>query len=252
MHEAGFKTAFSKRTGVNIFVLILLAFMAAFILYQLYNVLGKQVGFRVEDKVAAPKTDEIELMTRSDKAAEGPRMPNLEILKARDVNFNEINFLEKAREAYEQVVLAFHKGDIDTVKDKLSETVFGVFSKAIKARTETSADTVSFVDTPKADIDVIDFKDDLAQIRVRFLSELAYESPLPPTTAAESPVEAAPAGDTAVPTVEPVTATSSTKKADVAKPVRTHKRTAEYWTFQKGLRTPGNAWLLTKVEAARA
>ncbi len=49
--------------------------------------------------------------------------------------------------------------------------------------------------------------------------------------------------------VEPVKAS---KKEVPAKPSKIYKRTAEYWTFQKGLRGQGGPWLLAKVEAAKA
>lgn len=214
--------------------LIIFAVVAVVILVQLYNVLGRKVGFRAEDKPVTAKGEEFDLIGKGDKQIENSRTPNLDMLKTRDANFNELNFLEKARETYEQIVVAFHKGELDTVKDKLSESVYGIFAKAIAERPAPN-DHLSFVDQPKADIDLIDFKDDIAQIRVRFLSELAYESltPLEPETGA-------------APSAVPPT----TK--DAAKPHKTHRRTAEFWTFQKGMRIPGSAWLLSKVEVAKA
>lgn len=234
--------------------LVIFAIVAVVILFQLYNVLGRKVGFRAEDKPVTAKGEEFDLMSKGDKPLESSRMPNLDMLKTRDANFNELNFLEKARETYEQIVVAFHKGEIDTVKDKLSETVYGSFAKAIAARPVPN-DHLSFVDTPKADIDVIDFKDDVAQIRVRFLSELAYEAPPveAPLVEAETAVEPTPESPVVSPveSAVPVTKTETTKK-DAHKPVKTFKRTAEFWTFQKGLRLPNSPWLLSKVEAAKA
>ncbi|EGF92006.1 tim44-like domain protein [Asticcacaulis biprosthecium C19] len=209
--------------------LIIFAIVAVVILFQLYNVLGRKVGFRAEDKPVTVKGDDFgDLSTKTDKLPEASRMPNLEMLKTRDANFNELNFLEKARESYEQVVIAFHKGELDAVKDKLSDTVYGIFAKALVGRAAPE-ETLSFVDQPKADIDHIDFKDEVAQIRVRFLSELVYEK-------TEAPAESA---------VPPT-------KADAPKVHRSHKRTAEYWTFQKGMKVANSPWLLTKVEAAKA
>jgi len=212
---------------VNVIALGIFAVVAVVILFQLYNVLGKKAGFRPEEKPVTARTDDLELAPRIDRPVEN-RMPNLEVLKTRDSNFNEINFLEKAREAYEQVVLAFHRGELAGVKDKLSERVYATFSTIIAGREKPPADTLSFVDTPKADIDLIDFQDDVAQIRVRFLSELQYEHPAEPAEDVAVPVTTAP------------------------KPVRSYKRTAEYWTFQKAMRNANSPWLLTKVEAAKA
>ncbi|HVZ30570.1 MAG TPA: Tim44/TimA family putative adaptor protein [Asticcacaulis sp.] len=233
-------------------VLALFAIVAFVILFQLYSVLGRKSGFRVEDKVLAQKPDDYDGAIKLERPAEGPKLPNLDLLKSRDSNFNEINFVEKARETYEQVVLAFHKGDLTPIRDRLASHVADSFSKAISARAAAPTDALSFVDTPKADLDVIDFKDDMAQIRVRFLSELVYEGVLPPEP--ETPleaVEAAPEAEAA-----PVKKTRSKKAAPepkaAAKPEKIYKRTAEYWTFQKAMRNPNTPWLLTRVEAAKA
>ena len=226
--------------------LVIFAVIAVVILFQLYNVLGRRVGFRAEEKPATPKPDGFELVAKPEKLVETPRIPNLDQLKSRDANFNEVNFVEKARETYEQVVLAYHKGDLDGIKDRLTPDVYKAFSGALADRQATTPETLSFVDTPKADIDIIDFREDAAQIRVRFLSELAYEAkpeaPAPKTLAEET------LADDVAPSAVPVT--PATKDAE--KPHKVYKRTAEDWTFQKGMRNQGNPWVLAKVEAAKA
>lgn len=204
--------------------LIILGAIAAFILFQLYNVLGRRVGFKPDEQPSQPQVaaDEavIESIPRIEKKPEAPRIPNLEQLKARDTSFNELNFIEKSREVYESVVIAFNKGEIEAVRDKLDPPVYQVFADAIAARdASTPPDTVSFVDTPKADFDAIDLNDDAAVVRVRFLSEIAYHK-----ADADTSVE----------------------------PVKAYRRTAEYWTFRKGLKSATQPWILTKVEAAKA
>lgn len=225
-------------------VLVILAIVAVVILFQLYNVLGRKAGFRVEDKAMGAKPEDFDTTTKLlERPADVARMPNLEVLKTRDINFNEINFLEKARETYEQVVLAFHKGELDAIKDRLSERVLSKFRQVISERAAPHTDTISFVDTPKADIDTVEFNDDAAQVRVRFLSELAYESPAvveEPVPVTDGPKEKL--ADASAP---------SAKKAE-PKSTKTYKRTAEFWTFQKGLRNQNSPWLLTRVEAAKA
>lgn len=203
--------------------LLILALIAVVVLFQLYNVLGRRVGFKAEDKPVVQKSDDSEgpfnRPGQEPKAQpERLRMPNLDALKARDAHFNEVNFVEKAREAYEQIVLAFNRGEIEGLKDRLSESVYGVFAKAIEARGEQKAMTVSFVEAPKTDLDQIELKDDRALVRVRFLSELLYEM-----------------ADT-----------------DGGEPKKAHRRTAEFWTFQKNLKSPTNPWILSRVEAAKA
>ncbi|OYW81339.1 MAG: preprotein translocase subunit Tim44 [Asticcacaulis sp. 32-58-5] len=211
--------------------LVIFAVIAVVVLFQLYNVLGRRVGFKVEDKPAPRVSEDSDGPVRVEKKPEAPKFPNLEALKARDPQFNEINFIEKARETYEGVVVAFTKGDVQPVKDRLADNVYNVFSKAVQNRDPSAPkETVSFVDAPKADMELIEFKDDFAQIRVRFLSELLYQTEAPkPSESALPETDATP--------------------IDVKK---THKRTAEYWTFQKNLKSGTNPWLLAKVEAAKA
>jgi predicted lipid-binding transport protein (Tim44 family) len=230
-----------REIAVNMIALVIFAVIAVVILFQLYNVLGRRVGFRPDEKPAAPKPEGFELVAKPEKPVEAPRIPNLDQLKSRDANFNEVNFVEKARETYEQVVMAYHKGEIDGIKDRLTPDVYRAFSGALSDR-PAAHDTLSFVDTPKADIDVIDFREDAAQIRVRFLSELAYEAK--PAPAEHSPVVVEAAED------QVSTAVPATKEPE--KPQKVYKRTAEYWTFQKGMRNQGNPWVLAKVEAAKA
>ena len=227
----------------NMVFLVILGVVAVVILFQLYNVLGRKAGFRVEDKAVSGKADDYDTATKMlERPSEVARTPNLEVLKTRDINFNEISFLEKARETYEQVVLAFHKGELDAIKDRLSERVFGRFKEAAGERA-AHTDTLSFVDPPKADIDAVEFTDDIAQVRVRFLSELAYES----AAVVEEPV---PVTDGPKEELTDAPAPAPAKKDD--KPARVYKRTAEFWTFQKVLRSQNSPWLLTRVEAARA
>lgn len=236
---------------MSIIAAIIFAIVAVIILFQLYSVLGRKSGFRVEDKVLAKPAEDFEGTLKLERPAETPRLPNLELLKSRDVNFNEINFLEKARETYEQVVLAFHKGELDGIKDRLAEKVYTRFAEAVAGRDGPQTRRLSFVDAPKADIDVIDCKDDTAQIRVRFLSELTYEEILP----AEIPEAAIAAADEAAePAAKPkkAAAAKTSKDEKEHKPEKEYRRTAEFWTFQKGMRNPSNPWLLTRVEAAKA
>lgn len=201
--------------------LLILALIAVVVLFQLYNVLGRRVGFKAEDKPVTQKPETGEATsgrtTAEVREPERPRIPNLDALKARDAHFNEINFVEKAREAYEQIVTAFNRGEIEGLKDRLTEAVYGTFARAVAARGDNKSIRVSFVEPPKTDLDQIDLNEDKALVRVRFLSELIYET--------------------------------GEGEAEVKK---THGRTAEFWTFQKNLKSASNPWILSRVEAAKA
>lgn len=210
-------------------MLVILGAMVAFILFQLYNVLGRRIGYRPDEVAAtAPEPVESEPVTlRLEARTDVIRPDKLESLKARDAQFNEFHFLEKALEVYEQVVLAFHKGELDPVRARLNPTVYDTFAAAIAARPKTEpAQSLRFVEVPKADFDTIDVRDDALSIRMRFLSELAYEAATTPET-------------------EGLDRPASQAET-------TFRRTAEYWTFEKTTKTPGASWILSKVEKALA
>ena len=209
-------------------MMLILGALAAFILFQLYNVLGRKVGFKSDDQPVSQNQETLEETTlRLEKKPEPAiKITNLDQLKVKDQAFNETTFLIKARETYEAVVRAFHDGNLEPVKDQLNTWVLQTFKDAIETRPSGPAQSVSFVEPPRADYDSIEVKDDVASIRMRFLSELAYETkPEPESEGLDRPASAA------------------------AKLLR---RTAEYWTFERSFKNNNQNWLLSKVEKAMA
>jgi predicted lipid-binding transport protein (Tim44 family) len=94
------------------FQIVIFAVIAAFVLFQLYNVLGKKVGRQ-------PQEDAKTLATPSPTAPEASKTPALDAallasiagLKARDPAFDPHRFLEGARQAYETIVRGYAAGD---------------------------------------------------------------------------------------------------------------------------------------------
>lgn len=197
--------------------MIFFGVIAAFLLFQLINMLGRRSGLQPEDRPVPAEGEGLTI--RIERVVEAPKNPSLELLKTRDQGFSETQFMEQAKDVYEKIVLAFHNGGLSAVKDKINPTVYNAFETAVAARTEPMP-KVSFVEAPRADIDNISMRDDLGQITVRFLSELKSETE------------------------------SDTKET---KPKETkHWRTAEFWTFEKSFRSNNAFWLLSKVKAAKA
>ncbi len=95
-----------------------------------------------------------------------------EIVK-NDPAFDPENFLNGARQAYEMIVTAFAEGNRRMLKDLLSPDVFDGFVGAIQDR-EGRGEQVdqSFVGIDKATILEADMKEGLANITVRFVSQL--------------------------------------------------------------------------------
>jgi membrane-bound lytic murein transglycosylase A len=100
--------------------IVIFAVIAAFVLFQLYNVLGKKVGRQPEDDARAQAAP-----TPSPTAEPVPGRPNvldavtlasIAGLKARDPGFDPLRFLEGARQAHETIVRAYATGDRDTLK----------------------------------------------------------------------------------------------------------------------------------------
>jgi predicted lipid-binding transport protein (Tim44 family) len=94
------------------------------------------------------------------------------ILKA-DPSFDPEHFVRGARQAYEMIVTAFAEGNRKTLKDLLSREVYEGFAAAIADR-ERRGEQVdqSFVGINKADILEAELEKGMAQITVRFVSQL--------------------------------------------------------------------------------
>jgi predicted lipid-binding transport protein (Tim44 family) len=195
--------------------LILFGLIALVVLYQLFNVLGRKVGFQADPESKADITDTPPLRSLSETLNEKPSIENLEALKSKESNFNEDIFLERCRDTYETVLSAFHKGDLNQVLNRLSPKVSESFQNAITQRSEGVKTEINFVEPPKADIHEINIEDKPIKIVVRFLAE-----------------------------IKEITFAEQT--------VSSHRRTAELWTFEKTNQDAPNDWVLIKVKAARA
>ncbi len=90
-----------------------------------------------------------------------------------DATFDPKHFVDGAKQAYEMIVTAFAEGNRKVLKDLLSKEVFEGFASAISDR-ESRAEQIdqSFVGINKADIVEAEVKGGLAQLTVKFLSQL--------------------------------------------------------------------------------
>lgn len=201
------------------FQLIILAVLAAVVLYQLYSVLGKRVGRQPEDMakvdVGAPNTEVALPPLPAVEADAG--LTGLAALRARDTSFDVGRFLQGAKAAYEMIVTAFAKGEREVLKRLLSEDVLAGFENAITTReTEGRTETIEFLQTPRADLEKVDVAADRARVSVRFLAELRTRSKGPEGEAVDD------------------------------------QRTAELWTFERNLKSRDPNWTLVHVDAAEA
>lgn len=203
------------------FSIVVFAVIAAFVLFQLYNVLGKKVGRQPQDDAKAPAPTGL-----AAAAADGaPRVSALDAaamaaiagLKARDPAFDPARFLDGARQAYETIVRGYASGDREALRPLLTPAVMSSFEAGMAAR-ESRAETeqVEFVHPPRADLELATAEGDRAVARVRFLAELRSRLTRGGTETVEE------------------------------------RRTAENWTFERTLGAADPNWVLARVEPATA
>ena len=198
--------------------ILILAVLAAAVLYQLYSVLGRRVGRQPEE---SPLPNGLPATADGDKRAmeADPRTPpsGLAAIRARDPSFDAGHFLDGARSAYEAIVRAFAAGDRPALQKLVAPHVLSSFEQVMAQREgEGRTQSVEFTTTPRADLDNLELAGDVARARVRFLAEIRMRSKGPEGEAVDD------------------------------------QRTAELWTFERKLANKDPNWTLTRVDAAEA
>lgn len=127
--------------------LLVLAGIAVFLILKLKSVLGTRDGFEkppLSSDQAKPKGRKgFEVIEGgpdrdiTDHVADGsPAAKALAAMKAAEPSFSVSEFLGGARSAYEMIVMAFEKGELDKIKNFLGSEVYETFAEAVKAREE--------------------------------------------------------------------------------------------------------------------
>jgi len=206
------------------FQIILFAVIAAVVLFQLYNVLGKKVGRQPEeDARARPRPPGGGDPASVPAAASGPALDAQTLaavagLKARDPNFDPARFMDGARQAHETIVRGYAEGDREALTPLLTPAVMTSFEAGMADReARGEQERVEFPHPPRADLELATVQGDKAVARVRFLSELRQ-----------------------------------TISAGTGEPRVEERRTAEIWTFERPLNASDPNWVLARVEPASA
>lgn len=126
--------------------LLVLAGIAVFLVIKLRSVLGTREGFEkpVVPTEATPRPRrDFEVIEGgpdrdiTDHVAEGsPAAQALAAMKGAEPSFAVGTFLSGARSAYEMILMAFDKGDLDSIRPFIGADVEHSFSEAIEARHE--------------------------------------------------------------------------------------------------------------------
>jgi predicted lipid-binding transport protein (Tim44 family) len=198
--------------------ILILAVLAAALLYQLYSVLGRRVGRQPEE---SPAPNGLPARGEDDQRAPDAdaRAPanGLAAIRARDPSFDAAHFLDGARSAYETIVRAFAAGDRPALQKLVAPNVLANFEAVMAQRDgEGRTQSVEFTSTTRADLDNLEVAGDAARARVRFLAELRSRSKGPEGEAVDD------------------------------------QRTAELWTFERKFTNKDPNWTLTRVDAAEA
>ena len=169
--------------------LIVLAGVAIFLILRLRNVLGTREGF---EKPALPVSADLKPAQSSRRglevidggpdaditdhvAAESPMAKALAAMKAAEPSFGVTDFLRGARGAYEMIIIAFDKGQMDTILPFLSRDVYDSFVRVVETReAQGHAIQSTFVGIRELSLTGAEYNRDTkdAEITVRFIGEL--------------------------------------------------------------------------------
>jgi len=199
--------------------LVILAAVAAVVLFQLYAVLGRRVGRQAEDLAQAQAVPAAREAPPAPPAGvtEPAALTGLAALRARDPSFDVGRFMQGARQAFQMVVKAFASGDRTTLRPLLAPEVMTAFESAMAEREQAGrSEQVEFLQEPRADLESLGVIGDLAKASVRFLAEFRSRSKGPEGEAVDD------------------------------------RRTAEVWTFQRNLTSRDPNWTLIHVDPAEA
>lgn len=169
----------------SVIQLLVLAAIAVFLILKLRSVLGTREGYEkplqadpvkplerrgFEVIEGGPDTDITDHVPEGSDSARA-----LAAMKQAEPSFSVNEFLGGARGAYEMILMAFEKGDVEPIRSFVSPEVYGVFHDAIEARKEQGLTVeANFVGLREIAVNDAMFERDtgVAEIAVRFLGEL--------------------------------------------------------------------------------
>lgn len=169
----------------SVIQLLVLAAIAIFLILRLKSVLGSREGF---EKPPAPVRLPDERKGRFEVIDGGPdrditdHVPDgspaaraLAAMKQAEPGFSVSDFLTGARGAYEMILMAFEKGDLERVRPFLSEDVHDAFAEVVAARKARGLNvTAEFLGIREVSLQDAEFDrvTGEGEVTVRFASEL--------------------------------------------------------------------------------
>ncbi len=143
-------------------VLLFFIGVAGFVLFRLFSVLGTRTGHEARHEIEPGSQrrangEHAAALDRADEDEDSEPVravsTNARVLREADAEFDESEYLNGARMAYEMVVEAFAAGDLKSIRSFLGDSVYDAFKTAVSSRDEAgqSAD-VKFVGIEHAGI----------------------------------------------------------------------------------------------------
>jgi predicted lipid-binding transport protein (Tim44 family) len=169
--------------------LLVLAGIAIFLILRLRSVLGTREGFE-KPPAPLPGASESSRKVRrefevieggpdrdiTDHVADGTEAAKaFAAMKLAEPGFSVGEFLHGARGAYEMILMAFERGDLESVRPFLADEVYEAFEEVVEARNREGLKVeASFVGLRDIVVSDATFEHDTAEaeITVRFLGEL--------------------------------------------------------------------------------
>lgn len=166
--------------------LLVLAGIAVFLILKLRSVLGTREGF---EKPPLAVDDSRNRAKRSFEVIEGgpdrditdhvpdgsPAARALAAMKLAEPGFSVSDFLKGAGGAYEMILMAFERGEIDSIRPFLADEVEASFTQAINAREREGLSVeANFTGLRELTLAEADYDRDsqTAEITVRFIGEM--------------------------------------------------------------------------------
>ena len=154
--------------------ILILAFVAGFVLLKLYTTLGRRPERPDPQPAQGELPREVARAPLTPAAAGGSATGDglIDIERA-DPQFESGKFIAGARGAYEFIIGAFAKGDRETLKPLLTPRVFEAYSTAIDQREASGGLGPELVRLKAAEIADASLQGSVARVIVKFEAELA-------------------------------------------------------------------------------
>ena len=166
--------------------LLVLAGVAVFLILKLRSVLGTREGFEKPPvsrddgtpslrRATPPALDGPDQDIADHVADNPPAAAALKAMKAAEPAFSVGEFLRGARGAYEMILMAFEKGELDRIRGFLSDEVAATFAQAINAReTQGLTTETTFLGIRELTLEDAEFDAEsrTGEITVRFVAEI--------------------------------------------------------------------------------